>query len=518
MFFTLTKLKAGSAFLLFVILHSASMSWGQLTQAGRIEIPIKNEMQAHSVFSLDTSGLLLYRQFVGQSENLLELTRLDTALQKKWNGLLPLPKGFELLHTQSRAGMIYFLCKNATPGKFDFTIIVLNAKSGNYNIYSIKNLIAFNATEFVAINHAVFIGGYFNFRPLVLFYSFLEKRSRALTGFLNEPGELTQMNPHDDGNVDVVVSARNASRKKSIWIRQYDNSGELVKTIVVEPTSNKNLIFGRVVDTGHDNLVAVGVYGRNVQYSRGIFVADINSFGEYIIRYYNFADLKNFFHYLKAKREKRILARIQRRRIKGKKIKFNYRMLVHELIPIDGKLVMVGEAFYPVYSNRSSNYSGFINNSGPYGYSPWRMGYPSNFPYYQPGMGLVLDGYQYTHAIAIGFDQHGKPLWDNSFEINGVKSYQLEQHIKVQHNQNQIDLIYLYENKIRTKTVKDGKLQEDIPLEIKTLSQPAVETLTNTSKLDYWYNRHLIVYGTQYLKSSAGDEQVVFFVNKLVVN
>ena len=357
------------------------------------------------------------------------------------------------------------------------------------------------------------IGGYFNFRPIVLFYSLKDHRSKILPGFLNEPGEITQINTAEDGSIEVIVSAKNSARKKCLWIRQFDDAGDLIKTVVLEPEENKNLIFGRAAKINNDEEVIAGVYGKNSQYSRGIFVAEVNSYGEYIIRYYSFADLENFFHYMKANREKRVKARIERRRIKGKKTKFNYRFLVHELIPYGNQFIMLGEAFYPVYSNRYNP-----NNTPLNSYSPWSYGLSSRY-YYNTynSSNLVFDGFQYTHAIVIGFDAQANLIWDNSFEINGLKSFQLEQFVKILPEKDKIALIYLYQNVIRTKVISNNEVIEGTVQDpIMTADQKkSMRNKVHTSKLEYWYANHLFVYGVQDIKGDGDSTHKVFFINKL---
>src|SRR6185369_11774512 len=87
------------------------------------------------------------------------------------------------------------------------------------------------------------------------------------------------------------------------------------------------------------------------------------------------------------------------------------------------------------------------------GSSPWS--YPSaryyNNPYPSRYYGspytsdLVFSGFQYTHAIVIGFDAHAKITWDNSFEINGLKSFYLDQYVKILTEKEKIELFYLFQ-------------------------------------------------------------------------
>lgn len=515
MFFTLIKSRRSSRLSVFLTFLPFILQ-SQVIQSGRIEIPIRSDIETYTAVSLDTSGIILHRSFIGTKEDQLELTRLDTSLHQVWKGFLPVPKDLSIAKVKANDGKIYFFFKSSTPGSKSFNVFVVKIKDGSYFSYSIKNLIPFNATEFVVSSEALLIGGYFNFRPIVLHYSIKDQRSRILPGFLNEPGELTQIKTYPDGYVDVIVSAKNNNRKKCLWIRHFDSAGDLVKTVVLEPEENKNLIFGRAVKMENDNQVIAGVYGRNSEYSRGIFVAEINTYGEYVIRYYNFADLQNFFHYMKAKREKRIKERIERRRIKGKKIRFNYRFLVHELIPYGNQFVMLGEAFYPTYANRSNSYGTPVFGN----FSPWNYGLSNRYSNSYRG-DYLFDGFQYTHAVVIGFDKEAKLVWDNSFEINGIKSFQLEQFVKIFASENKIALLYLYENLIRSKVIKGDQVVEG------TMQDPIMtfdglkpqKNSVQTSKLEYWYGNQLFVDGIQNFKNPVDNlNSKVFFINKIRVH
>ena len=94
-------------------------------------------------------------------------------------------------------------------------------------------------------------------------------------------------------------------------------------------------------------------------------------------------------------------------------------------------------------------------------------------------------------ARVIGFGNQGNLLWDNSFEINDVVSYDLKQLIEVDARKNEIVLLYNYENVIRSKLIKneevlEGKSFNDINLKFQ---DDKIET--NNSKfggLESWYD------------------------------
>ncbi|MBI1767711.1 MAG: hypothetical protein HYR67_04995 [Bacteroidetes bacterium] len=507
MFFTSTKSKWINFW--WLLLCVAFQTPAQVTQTRRFEIPINQDFESYQIVPLDSSGIILYRNYTGPKENQLELLRVDTALNQVWKGFLPVAKDFSFASARESDGKVYFFFKG-TPFNKGYLVLVVNVKDGSYFSIAIKNLIPFNATEFVASRGSILIGGYFNYRPIVLHYSMSTAKSRILPGFLNELGELIQLKTYSNGNVDVLISAKNSSRRKCIWIRHFDGNGDLLKTIILEPEENKHLIFGRAAKMVDDNQIIAGVYGRNSAYVRGVFVADVNVYGEYKIHYYNFADLKNFFHYLKAKREKRIKDRIERRKIKGKKIKFNYRLMVHELIPYNDQFIMLGEAFFPRYSNRSS--SPMANSS----YSPWTYGMQG--PYYRVyGTDQVFDGYQYTHAVAIGFDKNANLIWDNSFEINGIKVNQLEQFVKIFPTKDHIVLAYIFENAIRTKIIKADQVIEGTAQNSIGTNDEKEVAHTQEGKLEYWYGNHFFVHGVQLVKNQNNTRRV-FFITKLIAH
>jgi hypothetical protein len=254
-----------------------------------------------------------------------------------------------------------------------------------------------------------------------------------------------------------------------------------------------------------------GVFGhRNSEYSRGLFIASIDPTGLQQMKYYNFGDLQNFFNYMKAKRTNRIKERIERRKIRGKKIRFNYRFLIHEVIEYEDQFIVLGEAFFPQYTSVSSaSYRGFFSPRVFYG-NPMIRG------------DQIFDGYRYTHAIIIGFDKDGNLLWDNSFEINDVKTYTLEQFVRFEVHDEKIVLIYLYDNQIRTKIIRDNNVLEGQTIDpIRTLydNDVLVKERRNTSQLDYWYDNYFYAFGVQEIENEAAPETVrkrrVFFVNKV---
>jgi hypothetical protein len=499
--------------LLLPLVFLSAAAFGQVSQV-RFELPLRpNQNEAYKTIALADQGLFLYSLFYGPDKNAIELIRLDTAFKVKWRGFVPVAKSLVSISERLFGDQVLILLKDRFNPQAEFTVLSINIADGNYGTRAVKTLLPFQPTHFTVTKEAVLIGGYFNYRPLVLYYSFATGMSKILPGFFNDVGELDQIRADEEGNIDIVVSGKSVTRRRSLWIRNYDKNGDLSKTILLQGGDDKNLIFGRSVGQPGGNQIVCGVYGRYTEYSRGIFIAKIDPFGEYTIKYYNYADLKRFFNYMRANREKRVRERIERRRITGKKIKFNYRLMVDEFLQYgDNQFLMLGEAFFPHYSYPSARGYPYSNTY----YNTRYMG-----PYYGRG-DLVFDGYQYTHAVVIGFDKDGNVAWDNSFEINDVRSLNLEQFVKVHPEKEKVSLLYLFDNVIRSKVIKGTEVLEGKSYNQLRTDSPddlVLERDTQQAKLEYWYGDVFYASGIQQIRKKNDQKdrimRRVFFINKI---
>jgi hypothetical protein len=481
-------------FPLLLALALAVPGFAQVQQIARYEIPIldRNEPR-YTAVRLGTQGMMIYRRTIGKKDDQFELIKLDTALQEAWKGSISVSKKLDVVQVKSASNTLYMLLKDPAYIGKDFVIVAINQTNGTFKAYPVKNIIPFYPAEFVITGQSALIGGYFNSRPLVLQYQFDQQSSRILPGFFNSPGELDQVKLNSDGTTDIVVSARNFEKRRALWIRTYDGQGELLRTTILQPDEDKHLLFGRSIKLPDGRQLVAGIYGRFTEYSRGVFVALVEVGGSYSIKYYNFAELKNFFSYMRARQQQRVKERIERKTIKGKKIKFNYRLLVHDLIDYNNEFLLVGEAFYPHYV------------------------YPKNYnPQARPER--IFDGYKYTHAVVIAFRKDAALAWDNSFEINDLKTYQLQQFVRVQPENDKILLMYLFDNVIRTKIilndqVLEGKAGETI--KSGSMGEELDREEENTEKLDAWYGKYFFASGTQSLKGRRGGYRQVFFIHKI---
>ncbi len=474
-----------------LLLFSVLGASGQVTRLARFELPTGLvDQEAFQSIPADVDGIYLYRRAVTDNNHSgLQVIHLDTALRQVWQGFIPIQGNMSVERATVLKSQVYVLLRDPFRANANFQIMRVDPGHQEFVLFNVNNAIQFFPSSFIVTTRAALIGGYYNGRPLVFYYSFTNQQSRILPGFTNDVGDLDQVRVNEDSTITVVVAAKNLQHRKTLWIRNYDLEGNLTQSTILDPGQERHLLTGQLIKAGDEQLL-FGVYGRHIDYSRGFFVAHVKRSGEYRIDYYYFGDLQHFFSYFKPKHEQRVLQRIQRRKQKGKQVHFNYRLLVHEMVPFRDKYLVLAESYYPTY-----RYLGDIFSRG-----------------------VIFDGYKYTHAALICLSKNGKLLWDNSFEINDMKSFDLRPLVDIYPGDKGIVMMYDIRNSIRTKVILDsevlqGKFSERIPTE---RDYRNTGESTSWSQLTHWYNQYFFSYGVRHVRTGVdGQAMNVLFVDKL---
>ncbi|WP_296621264.1 hypothetical protein [Marivirga sp.] len=503
-------------FLLNLILFVISFSLqAQISQPLRYEIEIENLYDEYYVVSAQENGLFLFKELEKKSDHnefLWEIIRLDTSLNEINRREVIIDKKFSFRGYSYDNSQFVMLFQEGIDFAKDLLFLTFSINGDTFQSYLYENLVPIKLTEFEAKNDAVVFGGNVNMRTVVMMYNFNAERGVVLPGFYNDKSSLLQIvTDTNDDLVRIITSDKMPNRRFGITVRAFNTMGERIFTNELLAKGDLSLTDGRVVNSSEGGNLLAGTYSVNkrTETSRGIYVADFNKLNENQINYYNYAELENFFNYMRERRKERILKKIARKKIKGRKLRFSYRLFVQDIIKQNNENILIGEAYYPTYSNRSSG-----NFISPYSYDP--------FSY--RGSGQVFDGYEYTHAVIMAFDDNGKLLWDNSFEINDLKSFQLEEHVQLAFLKNEIVMLYLYDQQLKIKVIKNNEIVEGKYTEDLKLMYENDEMKSNDEELEgleHWYGNNFYAYGVNKVKNLK-DENIklnrkVFFINKIVV-
>ncbi|WKV11090.1 hypothetical protein [Marivirga harenae] len=500
---------------LIIILSFGESVIGQISQPLRYEIEIDNFTDEYYIVSAKENGLFLFKEMdkrTEDNESIWEIIRLDTSLQEVNRSEVIINNKFSFRGYSYDNGQFVMLFQEGYDFAKDLLFLTFSINSDTFKSYVYENVVPIRLSEFEVKNDAVVLGGNVNMRTVVLMYNFTAKRGVVLPGFYDERSSLLQMvSKTDDDWIRVITSDRLPSKRYGITVRAFNTMGEPIFQENLQAKDDLSLTDGRIINSSDGGNLLAGTYSikRRTETSRGIYVADLERQNQDKIRYYNYANLENFFNYMKERRKDRVLKRIARKKIKGKKLRFSYRLFVQDIVRQDNQNILIGEAYYPTYSNRSSGY----------GYSSYTYDAVFNNTSSQ-----VFDGYKYTHAVIIAFDDDGKLLWDNSFEINDLKSFQLEEHVHLAFLENEIVMLYLFNQELKIKVIKGSELIEGKFTESLKLMYESDEMKSNDEELEglkQWYGNNFYAYGVNRVKNLKEKNiklnRKVFFINKIVV-
>lgn len=480
----------------------------QVEQSQRIEIAVSDEDNDFGVVSAKDRGIVLYREVKNtdtRMEHKYQVMLIDTTLHKSWENYYFIHLRYIIRGYEYYGKYFYLLFQRNTESlKADLFVLRIDLETKASETMLIEREYSMDLTDFEVLGNTLFFGGYSNNLPTIVSYVFGKPQPKVLPGLFNERTQIQHIEVDDKKQIcNVLVNYRTPRNRLSLSLKSFDEAGNLIKNVNLKPSEDHSLLYARTIKLSDNADLVVGTYAyKKSELSRGIFLARISDQGEQVINYYNYADLKNFFSYMKAKRQHRIEERIKRRKIKGKKNRFNYRLLVHDVIEKDGKFIMVGEAYYPKYSQ--SSYFGGYNYSN----------YGNNFS--------AFEGYKYTHAVVFGFDRRGRLIWDNSFQISDIVSYQLNQYVHVSTSRDAIALIYMFDNEIRSKIIRGNQVMEGKTynsLKLSFENDEVSETRDKYGGIEEWYNGNLFAYGIHKIKNIKDQgvklNREVFFINKI---
>ena len=485
-------------------------TFAQLVQTGSYQVPLTEENEVRQVLRAGTEHLFVYKPFLLDGDLMMSFTVLDTALKEKYTGGINFGADKTIQLARHGSGRMWFLTRFVDKSR-DFGIYGIFMDSSIYTYSRFLNVIPFQPLFFEANTSGAVIAGYYNGRPVALFCNFRTGESKLLPGFFNLPGEINQVTAYDDGRFDVLLVLKTSGYRKSAYLNRYGADGELQKSTVVGSGRERSLIFARHVRTGTDSVLIAGIYGNRAETSRGFFIAAVNPDDTYTLRFYNYGDLHNFFRYLRPTRQERIRERIERKKSKGRPLRFPHRMLVHDF-RMDGRnMVLLAEAFYPTYR---SGYGGTIRpgNTGIFTYIR---------PFYPYQRDLAFDGFRYTHGIALGITRSGTISWDNSLALKNIKTFNLQQFMHYLSGEENGYLLYATEedltgNKIRNSEVM-GIAGTDLSSRKPDSRVPLVESGRN--RIFGWYDDVVIQSGIREVRRevSPGNavNQTVFFIHKM---
>ncbi|MFY0600005.1 MAG: hypothetical protein JXR03_10065 [Cyclobacteriaceae bacterium] len=477
-------------------------------QVNRIEFDKGYANDIYHIIQGEETGLLVAVQTWNNSGdgNQWNLNHLDTALNIVWTKIVFVPLDSYFVGYDFYDGK-YYLLFNAN--EYDTTELLLyeiDAETTDIETYEINTVFPMLLSEFEVLNGTVLLAGSTNYKPAMLTYDFVEQKPKVIPGIYDKQGEILDLLMDDElGMFTVIISERTANKNFTVIAKTFTSSGDLIQENKVLPSEKQNIVDGVATNFYGGFQYMAGTYSKkSTTYSNGFYLAKFINGRQQLIKYHDYASLDNFFSYMNEKREQRMKEKIKKKAERGKNPNLSYRLLVHDIIQRGDEYLMIAEAYYPRYSNSYSSYSAYGR------YSP-NSRYNTSFM-----------GFNFTHAVVVAFDKNGEILWDNSFSIDNVLTYGLEEFVSVSTYKDKVVLMYLDENVIHSKVVNENEIVEGKAFNSVKLAYENDELKSRNPEIEGlkpWYGDTSYAYGVQRIKNEKGAGgkifRNIFYINKI---
>lgn len=489
-----------------LLLLGLGSAQAQLTQLQRTEIEL-SENGTENQLAMGTYGILLFGRIDTESKLNYEITRYDTTFKKVSTKQFEIPAKSSLVNklVSSDGKTLHLLFQR----KKNLTVFSYNLADGSLKVLGVK-LANSNPLQGAALlgNH-LYVHTQMKKMPLLSMINLSNGRNTAMVVPVQTPlANIKSMVANiEKGMLTVAVQGGFSTKnvRKTHFEIFFFNEGESQPTssIPLQNEEGKSTVNAVVTWLGTESFLVAGTYSLDKDaLANGLYLALYEQGKQRWIRYHNFADMANFFTYLNKKKQAKAEKAVQKKKDKGKEDPIQVFMAMHEVERLANQYVLVAERYYPTYRTVTHTY--MVNGQMQ----------TQNF--------VVFDGYAYSHAVALGLDEHGNKLWDHSFELEYIgKTYTVVRHIKKLTSKNDIRLFY------PTGTnFKAMRITGDAGISSRDLGSIAPENPEAKVKwsaelnAQYWYGDYVLVSGMQRIKEDEGRKKrrTVFFLSKLRLN
>ncbi|PSL02660.1 transcriptional regulator [Cecembia rubra] len=448
-------------------------------------------------------------------------------------------EGYDLTGYDLEGDFFYALMQKGSVATSEKYLLEINLKTDEASEFSLENIYSMELKEFLVLNrNAVFLGNA-DMRPMLQIFKLEENTVHTVQGIYGKETLVLQLRKDSElGIIDVLISKRDKYKIKQVSIISYDENGSKVREIAIDKLQSNDLeiIEGMLTPIQDYQQSVIGTFGqRKREAYQGIYIAEINEFGEYGIKYYTMEDFPNFFNYLSDKQRERRWKEMEKLFEKGKVPTIKPVLSSREVISTaDGYLIYSDNfnATNPRYIPRDGAYANDAYrfnpnrlyfdgmNYGPaYGsqlFSPLRY---NNFSWQQEGE------YKFISAYMIYIGKEGQVLWDNAFNLSNKSTRIPGKYGELSFDGNKLHYLYLDGLDIYMSYMKGGEVifeNEVFELKLINENERIRETQDLSLNFSWWYDNYFLLSGKQKIRfiGTSGREETreVFFLTKIAVD
>lgn len=527
------------SFLIFQILFLQAHS--QVMFVDRIEVDAKFAENNFLVMTR-SGGLIAFRAQPEKGFNLrskLQYFLTDFELKSDSFHEVPIKDNYDLVGYDLEGDYFYALLQKGVTATSERYLIEINLKDEKATEIPLENIYNMELKEFFVLNRNAIFMGSADLRPVVQIFDIEANNVFTVQGIYSKETKILQLRKDSElGVLDVLVSRRDKYKMKQISLLTFDEKGSKIREVVIDRLSDSSLelVEGILTPIQNYQQSLIGTFGqRRREAYRGIYLADINEFGEYDIKYYTLEDFPNFYNYLNEKQRERKIQELERSFEKGK---------VPTIRPVlsTREVHATGEGFLVYSDHFSATNPRFIPRDGVYANDAYRfnpnrmyfdgMNYGQNygsqlFPGSRYGMNQwQMEGeYRFVSAHFLYLNRNGEVIWDNTFNLNNKQTNIPGKYGELSFDGEKLHYMYLDGIKMYLSYIKNGELifeRQPFDIELINEDERIRDTQDYSLSLTWWYSNYYILTGKQRIrflnKENREEIREVFFITKIKVD
>ncbi|MCM0059438.1 MAG: hypothetical protein NBV57_01150 [Algoriphagus sp.] len=520
-------------FLALVALPSAA----QLQFKERVEVPTQAYDPIFELMRIP-NGLVAFRTNQPRSldeDRVFEYFLASDQLQSQGLVEVKMRKGFDMIGYDTDGNNLYVLFAKGETSSSEKYVLHLDLITRVGVEYTADNLLSLDLVEFLVLDQKAIFMGLSDNRPAVQIFSLEDKTVQTVQGIYGNETHVVQMLKLPEMEaLEVVIRRRGPFKSQETLVLTFDLQGNLLRELKLDPLGGpeEEPVDGLLLAGGGYGQTLIGAFGKELRNSyKGMYLVQINEFGEQNIGLYTLADFPNFYTYLPEKlrlKQEKIVAE-QLKKEKTPSIRNSY--AIRDVKEFEDRYLIYFDQF-SVSSSRGAGTVAPSLASQRYRYNrASRMGY---IPYYMdPYNSLtgpvqtytLVTEYTYRSAHFIEVAKSGQVLWDNSARYEDVDTTYPEPFAEISVHGDDVFHLFLINDQIKLNYFRKGeKLLENLSFQLEL--DPAQGEIHYTDleslRLLHWYGPYFLVSGIQKIRSTdaAGNEGVreVFFIHKLLLD
>jgi hypothetical protein len=531
-----------SLFTLLLLVSLAFPALSQLMYVDRFEVASSFSDQNFIVIP-KLGGLVAIRVQPEKGMNLrrnLQYFLTDYNLNSDSLKEIKIKDGYDLMGYDLEGEFLYLLMQKGTVATSDRYMIEIDLKSEIAKEIALENLYAMELQEFFVLNRSAIFMGTVDIRPIVQIFDIAENNIITVQGIYFKDTKILQLKKESElGVLDLLVSRRDKYKMKQMSLLTFDDNGNKIREVVIEKLEDpdRELVEGILTPIQNYQQSILGTFGNRKRESyQGIYLADVNEFGEYNIKYLTLENFPNFFNYMKEKQKEKKLQELEKYFAKGKTPSIKPVFSAREVITLNQGYLVYSDHFLAtnpryiprdgVYANESYRYSvnrlmmdqiGF--GDGRYGNSFPGTRYGNSYNWQEQGE------YQFVSSYFLFINRVGEVIWDSAIDLLNKSTNIPGKYGEVSFDGEKIHYMYLDGIKMFLSYIRNGEVifqNQSFDVELMNENERLRETQEGSLSLTQWMDNYYLLTGKQKIRflDEENKEAIkeVFFLTKIKVD